>query len=236
MPPSAEFPTTRWVLLNASGTSFAARKRAALDELVKIYWEPVYVYIRRKGHSSETAADLTQSFFLKLCDREAFSNAREEKGRFRNYLLTALNHFLHDAWRHENAGRRKASELVSLDLASLEEKLKLNSAAPPPDVEFDQNWTRKLITKALEELKEVYLRDGKHLLWHYASPLILKDPSGISYEDAAAVLGMSNEALRKEVSRARKLLRQKIVDHIAKTVSSPAQIEEELRDLFLAWA
>ncbi|MGV3771405.1 MAG: RNA polymerase sigma factor, partial [Verrucomicrobiales bacterium] len=200
-----------------------------------IYWQPVYVYIRRKGHPRHQAADLTQSFFLKLCGRDSFASAREEKGRFRNFLLVSLNRFLHDSWRFDTAARRQPEEIVFLDVSALEEALKLNSAAPPPDLEFDQNWTRSIVSRAMVQLQEQYRDAGKAFLWEHLFAWLTKDPDGATYEQAAGLLGMSNEALRKEVSRARKALRQCIVDQIAMTVSSPEQIEEELRHLFMAW-
>src|SRR6266481_5366691 len=84
------FATTHWSLvLEAQGESPAAQE--ALEKLCRIYWRPVYSFLRRQGVAQEEAEDLTQGFFALLLERGDFSAVHREKGRLRSYLLTALN-------------------------------------------------------------------------------------------------------------------------------------------------
>jgi RNA polymerase sigma-70 factor (ECF subfamily) len=68
------FRTTRWSMVLLSAQSQAPGFGAALSELYRIYWYPLYAYVRRRGHASEEARDLTQGltqgFFLHLLEHK----------------------------------------------------------------------------------------------------------------------------------------------------------------------
>jgi DNA-directed RNA polymerase specialized sigma24 family protein len=109
------FTTTHWsVVLEAQGESPAAQE--ALEKLCRIYWRPIYSFVRRQGAGLEEAQDLTQGFFALLLERRDFRNVRKEKGRLRSYLLTALKHFLADERRRAMAIKRgKGERLIPLE-------------------------------------------------------------------------------------------------------------------------
>src|SRR4029077_12320626 len=87
------FTTTHWsMVLEAQGESPAAQE--ALEKLCRIYWRPIYGFVRRQGVEPEEAKDLTQGFFALLLERRDLNAVRQEKGRLRSYLLTSLKHFL----------------------------------------------------------------------------------------------------------------------------------------------
>ena len=87
----AAFTTTHWsVVLEAQGESPAAQE--ALEKLCRIYWRPIYSFVRREGAGPEEAQDLTQGFFALLLERRDLRTVRKEKGRLRSYLLSALKH------------------------------------------------------------------------------------------------------------------------------------------------
>ena len=85
------------MVLEAQGESPAAQE--ALEKLCRIYWRPIYSFVRRQGAGPEEAQDLTQGFFALLLERRDLRSVREEKGRLRSYLLTAVKHFLADEHR-----------------------------------------------------------------------------------------------------------------------------------------
>src|SRR5271163_1118192 len=72
----------------------AAEARVALEELYRLYCYPIYAFIRRRGYGRQDAQDLTQSFFVHLLDKGTLGRADSERGRFRNFLLGSLEHFL----------------------------------------------------------------------------------------------------------------------------------------------
>lgn len=51
------------------------------------------MFIRRQGYGVHDAQDLTQEFLARLLKRNAFANLDPHKGRFRSFLLAALEHF-----------------------------------------------------------------------------------------------------------------------------------------------
>src|SRR6478735_8393180 len=95
--PAPLFTTTHWSVVLAAGHEKSGATREALENLCRIYWYPLYVFVRRQGHGSQDAQDLTQDFFGHLIGNERLAAARPEKGRFRSFLLTCLKHFLADA-------------------------------------------------------------------------------------------------------------------------------------------
>src|SRR5262245_56692074 len=100
--PAGQFATTHWsVVLAAAGED----AREALETLCQIYWSPLYVYVRRQGHSPHDAQDLTQQFFLKILKAESIKLANQSRGRFRTFLLAALRNFLVDEWKAARAAK-----------------------------------------------------------------------------------------------------------------------------------
>src|SRR5689334_7821267 len=96
---SVQFATTHWSVVLAAGEGDSSHARAALEQLCRTYWYPIYAFVRRQGYGPEEAKDLTQGFFERIITRREFERARPEKGRLRSYLLVALKHFLVDEWR-----------------------------------------------------------------------------------------------------------------------------------------
>ena len=74
----------------AAGRSDTPGAQAALEKLCRTYWYPLYAYARRRGHSVEDAQDLTQEFFARVIARHWLARADQSKGRFRTFLLTAM--------------------------------------------------------------------------------------------------------------------------------------------------
>ena len=109
------FVTTQWsVVLAAQDRSPAAE--AALENLCRTYWWPLYGFVRRQGRSPEEAQDLTQGFFEMLLERRDFESVRREKGRLRSYLLVSLKNFLAKAHRREMTVKRgEGRSLIPLD-------------------------------------------------------------------------------------------------------------------------
>src|SRR2546427_8649240 len=118
---AAPFTTTHWsVVLEAQGESPAAQE--ALEKLCRIYWRPIYSFVRRQGAGAEEAQDLTQGFFALLLERRDLRTVRREKGRLRSYLLSALKHFVVDERRRAMAIKRgKGERLIPLEELNAEE-------------------------------------------------------------------------------------------------------------------
>src|SRR5438046_7674866 len=122
------FTTTHWsVVRTEQGESPAAHE--ALEKLCRIYWRPIYSFVRRQGIGPEEAEDLTQGFFAQLLERRSLSAVRKEKGRLRSYLLGALKYFLADEQRRAMAIKRgKGQRLIHLEGLRADERIEMEPA------------------------------------------------------------------------------------------------------------
>ena len=111
-PSPARFPTTQWSRVIAAGDSDAPSARDSLAELCSAYWYPLYAYIRRRGHDSELARDLTQDFFARALEKGLFSEADPARGRFRSFLCTVCAHFLANRHDWEQARKRGGARSI----------------------------------------------------------------------------------------------------------------------------
>jgi hypothetical protein len=100
------FATTRWSVVLAARDAHTPESSAALEKLCRAYWYPLYAHIRRRGYSEAEAQDLTQELFKRLLERQFLSGLLREGGRFRSFLLTALDHFLTEHWQRSRAQKR----------------------------------------------------------------------------------------------------------------------------------
>jgi len=102
----ASFATTRWTVVLSAGDPHSAGAATALEALCRAYWYPLYAYVRRRGHSAADAQDLTQEFFARLLEHNWIARADRQKGRFRSFLLMAMNRFLANEWDKARTQKR----------------------------------------------------------------------------------------------------------------------------------
>src|SRR5271169_6250710 len=144
------FHTTEWLTVAAASAEGTAEARAALEELYRLYCYPVYAFIRRRGHGRQDAQDLTQDFFVHLLEKATLGRADSQRGRFRSFLLGALDHFLAHAVERARAGKRGGGcELVSLDDDAAENSYQL--AAPEgmtAEKVFETRWAAAILEAA----------------------------------------------------------------------------------------
>jgi len=205
----------------------------ALDELCRAYWRPIYAEIRRRGHSSVDAQDLTQEFFARLLRRQAFGRADREKGRFRSFLLAALDFFLADEWREKMAEKRGAGAVFSLDAAEGEGWYQLQPApGANPAEAFDQGWAVVLMDRALTALRDEYDGNGRAEVFAAMQPFLAAESGADGYDGACEKLGMTGQAFAVAVHRLRKRFRDCVRDQVEMTVADPAETDAEMRHLF----
>jgi len=232
------FVTTHWSVVLKAGRADTTRAREALAKLCKSYWYPLYAYVRRRGYSSHDAQDMTQAFFLCLLEQQSFANADPNRGRFRSFLLGAMNHFIADEWKKACAQKRGGGQkILSLDLATAEQRFDLEPAVNvSPDQAFDRQWATTLLNEVLSRLENEYQHEGKTELFNALKQTLAGARESQPYAELAATLDMSDGAVRVAVHRLRKRYRDLLQVEISNTVGSPAEVKEELRYLFKAMA
>lgn len=227
------FVTTRWsVVLNAGGPD-SPESHAALERLCTAYWYPLYAHARRRGHPAEESRDLVQEFFFNLLSRGSLARVGPEKGRFRTFLLTALDYFLTDARRHDEAQRRGGGQLlVELDALDAEQRYALEPVNnETPDKAFDRRWAVLLVDGALKRLREEQFSSGKSETFERLQEFLAREVEAGEYEAVARELAMPVNTVAVTVRRLRLRLRELVLEEVMQTVTSPHDAEAELRQL-----
>jgi len=234
----ARFVTTHWSVVLVAGRADSTRSQNALARLCQTYWFPLYAYVRRRGHSPHDAEDLTQEFFARLLERHTLAIADPNRGRFRSFLLSTMNHFLAHEWEKLSAQKRGGGlRILSLDLARAEERYDLEPADnSTPDKLFDKHWATALLEEVLNQLEAEYQQADKAELFASLKQTLTGTGESQPYAILAARLSMNEAAIKVAVHRLRKRYRELLRVEITNIVADPAQAEDELRHLFTALA
>jgi RNA polymerase sigma-70 factor (ECF subfamily) len=230
---SAPFAATQWTLVVQACGTRSPQAAAALEELCRRYWPPIYHYIRRQGCSAEDAQDLTQAFFENLLAKDYLRAADPSRGKFRSFLLACLRHFLSDARDRARAQKRGGSARhIPLEFAQAEAAWCSNFARDE-DVGgvFDRSWAIAVLETARRSLKSYYVARGKRERHDALVGYLTGEDSKESYARAANELGLSEETVRTEVRRMRVRFRELLRQEVASTVSGPEEADREIRYL-----
>ncbi len=236
--PRAVFATTHWSLVLAAAQPDSARAHAALARLCQTYWYPLYAYVRRRGYAAHDAQDLTQAFFLRLLERRWVADADRDRGRFRTFLLTALQRFLADEWDKGRAQKRGGGvPHIPVQLDSAETRYGHEPADElTPEQSYERRWALTLLDTVLQNLRAEYARTGKGELFARLSACLVGGRDTQPYAELAGLLGMNEGAVKVAVHRLRQRYRQLLRDEIAQTTAQPGDVDDELRHLFAVLA
>ena len=230
---AATFETTRWSIVLAAGGRASPKSDQALARLCECYWPPLYSYVRRRGYSADAAQDLTQAFFARLLEKKTLSAANRERGKFRCFLLASMKHFLTNEWDRSQAQKRGGHvEFISFDAAAIEQRYAGEASSDlSPERLFDRRWAVTVLQLVLDELRRQLAAEGKHEFFDCVKGHLAGEQSELSYRELGAQLGMSEAALKVAIHRLRRRYGKLIHEHIAQTVASPAEVDDELKHL-----
>jgi len=234
-PAEAEcFHTTHWSVVLAARDMTSPKADAALGELCRSYWYPLYAFVRRKGHSPHDAQDLTQAFFARLIEKNYVAQADRERGRFRTYLLAALTHFLADEWdKGRRLKRGGGQKIFSFDATSAEERYRLEPIDHlDPAKLYERRWVTTLFEIVLARLEEEFRDSGKGALFDGLKNSLIAEDSSLTYAQLGARLDLSEDAVKQTVRRMRLRYRELFREEIAQTVAGPGEVEDELKHVF----
>ena len=227
------FVTTHWSVVLSARQKDSPQSAAALETLCRTYWYPLYAYVRRQGQSPHDAQDLTQGFFARLLQKDYLKAAAREKGRFRTFLIVALKRFLANEWDHDRAQKRGGGQPpLSLDTELAEERYRIEPVeGATADRIFERRWALTLLDRTMTRLREEFTTAGRAEDFKRLKACLTAERGDISYAEIAAALGQSEGTVRVAVHRLRKRFRDIFREEIAHTVSSPEEIDEEVRYL-----
>jgi len=227
------FGETPWSIVVAAGATTEPRAQAALTELCRIYWRPVYAYLRRSGYDTHDAQDLTQSFFQHLVENETLRRVSRHGGRFRSFLVGALKLCLADEQARRHTLKRGGGvQFISTDELEAEElhQLRADHEVSPDEI-LDARWAGVVLERALEKVRSELNAEGKPKTFELLSPFLAGDKPTISYEEVAKNLGMSLGAMKTTIHRLRERFAAAVRSEIMQTVAAPHEVENELRQL-----
>jgi RNA polymerase sigma-70 factor (ECF subfamily) len=235
-PGAGQFARTHWSVVLAAGRSESTHAQAALEQLCANYWHPIYFYVRRQGHGPADAQDLTQEFFARLLARNDLAAVDRSKGRFRSFLLASLKHFLANEWDKAKALKRGGGQVpLSIDASAAESSYGFEPVENiTPDKLYERRWALSLLQQVMAQLKSEYTREQKAEVFDALKGTLTGEGCAAGYAQIAERLRSSEGAIKVAAHRLRRRYRELLQAEIAHTVSSPQQIQEEIRALFAA--
>jgi RNA polymerase sigma-70 factor (ECF subfamily) len=230
--PPQWFVTTHWsVVLSAKAGLAEQAAAAALSKLCEDYWLPLYYFTRRKGYEHHDANDLTQEFFRRLLACDFLRNVDPSKGKFRSFLLGAMQNFLAKEWRRANAQKRGGKcDFISLDAASAEERYLQSPASTfTPEQLYDREWYQFLLNKAMNRLRVKMEAEGDAEFFEKTKICLTGERQAGFYQQLATERGTTVGALKMAVIRMQERWRELLREEIAQTVSTWEEVDDELR-------
>ncbi len=217
------FMTTRWsvVLSCADSGGDEEKAQAALAELCKIYWRPVFAFICRRGHSIPDAQDLTQDFFAMVLVGRLLQRADRNRGRFRSLVFKTLQNFLHDAVDKRHAQKRGGDvQFVSWDDLTAEAPSHWSipeheSENWSPERIFDVRWAATVVERALRRLGDECEKRGRRRVFDVLSSCLAADREDVSYAKFSKMLGLPEASVKRLVHRLRERYRALLREEVA---------------------
>ncbi len=236
---SSNFRTTLWDLVAGVANGDAKISRASLEDLCRIYWRPVYGFVRSQGWGEADAADLTQEFMGSVISGKLLERADPAKGRLRDLLRGAVRRFLVTEARRRNTQRRRprGGEVSLASLGETGENLDDTlDAATPDTAAYDRAWAEETME---ETWRELCARDtgrpgtlSTPQLWPW---LIQPDQAG-DFDALCREHGIEVGTGRVQLSRRRERLGRVLRRLVQQTVATDADVESEVAYLLRAFS
>jgi RNA polymerase sigma-70 factor (ECF subfamily) len=233
-PMSRWFATTHWSTVLTAGADWSPAGEAALERLCRTYWPSLRAYVHHRGFSAEDAEDLTQQFFARFLERKYYQKADPVRGKFRSFLLTSMKHFLISEARRATAQKRGGGQRVlSLDAepdsdegvpSELRDERTAESA-------YERSWGMTVLERVRSRLAAEFAAAEKTERFLQLERFLSGEQTDLSYAEAAARLNVAVGTIKSDIHRLKQRYREILREEIAHTVSTPSEIDEELRHL-----
>lgn len=223
------FKTTSWSLVSRTNQP-GETAREATAALCRMYWQPLYVYVRRAGRSPHEAEDVVQSFLLHVVENDVFTRADADRGRFRTFLLSSLKQYM--ARRHRDAQRQKrtpGTPIMSVDVEGAEQMLASQRETTPARA-FERAWAMAQLELAWRIVEQDYTTDGKQAVFAALRPVI-SGQSDRPTRQIAQELRMSEGAANVAAHRLRRRFGEALREQIALTLDAPDDVDDEIAHL-----
>jgi len=218
----------------AAGGNDSQAAREALSSLCQTYWYPLYAYLRRRGLDPEDARDLTQGFLTSLIERQDFEGLRQDRGRFRAFLLASLKHYLSNWSAHERTQKRGGGrQIVPLENAEGQYVAEPEDRATPETL-FERRWALTVVDRLLGDLRAEWSTQGRGSEYDELKACLLGQAPVGGYAAVAGRLGTSEGAVKAAVHRLRRRFQSQLRQRVAETVADGRDVDDEIRHLIQA--
>ena len=227
------FPTTDWPLVAASRSRQSGTPSDPLAELCRLYWPPVYAFLRQRGYRPEEAEDLTQGFFVHLLAKRVLDRAEPERGRLRSLLLVCLSNYVANERTRSRAKKRGGANIVVIGPSVDAGQVAFEPADDmTPERIYERQWAMTLLRRVLLALRAEFTAAGHDRVFDTLKSYLLGDKAEMNYREAASLLNLTEGATRVTVHRLRRRYRSLLWTEVARTLRGPApDVEGEIRHL-----
>ncbi len=228
------FPTTQWSLLTRVTAPDPETRAPALEELCRIYWAPLYAFVRSKGVSHSEAEDITQGFFAEIIAKGQLENVNAERGRLRAYLLGGISKHTAKQWRNDHRQKRGGhATVVSLDHPAASEQNQILDLTDhqTPESSFERQWALTVIEHTLSRVASSYAARGQADIFEALKFAITPGGEHRHYQDVATQTGLSATAVKARIFRLRQRFIRELRKTVADTLTDETEIDEEIRRL-----
>lgn len=242
MPPSLRariglalsFETTRWSLVLAAAGNDSLAARAALSSLCQTYWYPLYAYLRRRGLDPDDARDLTQGFLASLIERKDFEGLREDRGRFRAFLLASLKHYVSN-WSAQQRTQKRGGgwQIIPLENAEGQYVIEPRDHVTPETL-FERRWALTVVDHLLADLRAEWSGQERTSEFDELKACLLGQTPAGGYAAVAVRLGTSEGAVKAAVHRLRRRFQALLRQRVGETVADGRDVDDEIRHLIQA--
>lgn len=233
------FRSTPWSLVLQAADPASTAGKQALGELFELSWFPLYAFLRRSGQSAEAAEESVQGFFAKLVEKKMLSGLSQGRGRFRNFMLVCLKRYVANEREKANAQKRGGGvthyRISAADREDADRRYQLEPSTDlTPEKIYQRRWAVATLDRALKELEENWREAGKAKQFDTLK-VYLSGGKAPSHTLVAEELGISVGAVKTAVHRLRSQFRETLCGVVAETLDRQELLEDELRQLFLAF-
>ena len=229
------FPATRWSLVGRAATRGTENGRLALGELVQIYLPALRAHLvssmRIEPHRAD---DLLQSFLAdKVVEQNTIAQADRNRGRFRSFLLTALQHFAIDELRKRSTQSR-APDHRPLDVDDHRDDL---PGTHPPVTIFDRIWAQEVLGEVMRRMRQECDDDAHRDAWNiFEARVLLPITDGVptpSHEALATRFGLESAShASNTLGTAKRIFRRVFRGVVAEYAEGDSHIDSEIDELW----
>jgi RNA polymerase sigma-70 factor (ECF subfamily) len=234
--PQDLFPSTHWSLVARAGHDDTDVRRDALSELVRKYLPPLRIHlIGRRGIDPHEADDLLQMFLVsQVLEKDLIERADPGRGRFRNYLLKAVERFVANSVREQPAIKRGLERVEPLERGPLP-----IDPRPTPAESCEVAWAREVLERALLRMRNECEKSERPDIWGVFEGRVLaaavESSKPVEYEELAIRFGFDSIAQAANVLvTAKRMFARALRSVVGEYEKDEADIDAEIAELWAA--